>query len=157
MPACLLDSNVWLAAAFSEHPAHALAGGVLRSASAVEPALWCRATQQSFLRLASTPAITQAYGVPKATNGDAWAALQTFLALPQVDVIDEPPDLGRIWCQLGAIEQTAPKRWMDAYMVAFAIAARVSLISLDQDFRQFEPEGLTFQLLHADVRGEDSP
>jgi predicted nucleic acid-binding protein len=130
---------------------------VLRSTSAVEPALWCRATQQSFLRLASTPAITQACGVPMATNGDAWAALQTFMALPQVDVIDEPPDLGRLWCQLGAIEQTAPKRWMDAYLAAFAIAAGLPLISLDQDFRQFEQEGLTFQLLQADVRGEDAP
>jgi hypothetical protein len=38
------------------------------------------------------------------------------LALPQVDVIDEPPELGRHWCQLGAIEQAAPKRWMDAYL-----------------------------------------
>jgi len=74
-PACLLDSKVWLAAAFAEHPAHAVARGVLRTASAEEPALWCRATQQSFLRLASTPVITAAYNVPKATNGDAWAAL----------------------------------------------------------------------------------
>ena len=48
MPACLLDSNVWLAAAFAEHPAHAVARGVLRTASVEEPALWCRATQQSF-------------------------------------------------------------------------------------------------------------
>jgi uncharacterized protein len=101
--ACLLDSYVWLAAAFAEHPA-----------------LWCRATQQSFLRLASSPVITKAYGVQKATNRDAWAALQTFLALPQVDVIDEPPELGRTWCQLGAIELVAPKRWMDAYLAAFA-------------------------------------
>ena len=62
MPACLLDSNVWLAAAFAEHPAHAVSRRVLCSASADEPALWCRATQQSFLSLASTPVITQAYG-----------------------------------------------------------------------------------------------
>ena len=95
MPACLVDSNVWLAAAFAAHPAHAVARRVLLLASAEEPALWCRATQQSFLRLASMPVITQAYGVPKATNGDAWAALQAFLALPQVDVIDEPPEMGR--------------------------------------------------------------
>jgi len=107
------------------------------------------------LRLASTPVITQAYGVPKATNGDAWAAFQTFLALPQVDVIDEPPELGRSWCQLGAIEQAAPKRWMDAYLAAFAITAGLPLISLDQDFRQFEPEGLTLQLLQADGHPED--
>ncbi len=152
MPACLLDSNVWLAAAFAEHPAHAVARGELRMACAAEPALWCRATQQSFLRLASSPLITKAYGVPKATNGDSWAALQTFLALPQVDVIDEPPELWRYWRQLGAIEQVAPKRWMDAYLAAFAIAAGLPLISLDQDFRQFEREGLTFQLLQADGR-----
>lgn len=151
MPACLLDSNVWLAAAFAEHPAHAVARQLLRSVSAEEPALWCRATQQSFLRLASTPVITQAYGVPKATNGDAWAALQTFLALPQVDVIDEPPDLGRTWCQLGAIEQVAPKRWMDAYLAAFAITAGLALVSLDQDFRQFEREGLTLWLLRVPI------
>jgi toxin-antitoxin system PIN domain toxin len=156
VPACLLDSNVWMAAAFAKHPAHAVARRVLRTASAEEPALWCRATQQSFLRLACTPAITRAYGVPKASNGDAWAALQTFLALPQVDVIEEPPELGRTWCQLGAIEQAAPKRWMDAYLAAFAITAGLPLISLDQDFRQFEPEGLTLQLLQADGHGGDA-
>lgn len=157
MPACLLDSNVWLAAAFSEHPAHAVSRRVLCSASADEPALWCRATQQSFLRLASTPVITQAYGVPKTSNGDAWAALQTFLALPQVDVIDEPPELARTWSQLGAIEQAAPKRWMDAYLAAFAITAGLPLISLDQDFHLFEREGLTLKLLQSDGRPEDQP
>jgi uncharacterized protein len=157
VPACLLDSNVWLAAAFAEHPAHALARGVLRTASAEQPALWCRATQQSFLRLASTPVITRAYGVPKISNGDAWAALQTFLALPQVDVIVEPPELTRTWCELGAIEQVAPKRWMDAYLAAFAIAAGLTLISLDRDFRQFERQGLTLQLLQAGGHPEDHP
>ena len=64
MPACLLDSHVWLSAAFAEHQAHAVARGVLSTASVEEPALWCRATQQSFLRLASTPVITTAYDVP---------------------------------------------------------------------------------------------
>jgi predicted nucleic acid-binding protein len=92
----------------------------------------------------------------QASNGDAWAALQTFLALPQVDVIEEPPELGRTWCQLGAIEQAAPKRWMDAYLAASAITAGLPLISLDQDFRQFEPEGLTLQLLQADGHGGDA-
>ena len=123
MPACLLDVNVWLAAAFAAHPAHGAARRVLHAASAQEPALWCRATQQSFLRLASTPVITAAYGVVKATNADAWVALEAFLALPQVDVIDEPPELARHWRQLRAIEQGAPKRWMDAYLAAFAMAA----------------------------------
>lgn len=153
MPACLLDVNVWLAAAFAAHPAHGAARRVLHESSADEPALWCRATQQSFLRLASTPVITAAYGVAKATNADAWVALEAFLALPQVDVIDEPPELDRHWRQLGGIAQSAPKRWMDAYLAAFAMAAGLLLVSLDQDFRHFQPEGLSVQLLLADDRG----
>ena len=52
MPACLLDVSVWLAAGFAAHPAHGAARRVLDQVSADEPALWCRATQQSFLRLA---------------------------------------------------------------------------------------------------------
>ena len=155
MPACLLDVNVWLAAAIPAHPAHEAARRVVRKASANEPALWCRSTQQSFLRLASTPVITAAYNVPKATNAEAWAALQAFLALPQVDVIDEPPELWRHWCQLGAIGQAAPKRWMDAYLAAFAIASAIPLISLDKDFQQFVPEGLRFQLLLTDEPVEE--
>lgn len=153
MPACLLDVNVWLAAAFAAHPAHGAARCLLHEASAQEPALWCRATQQSFLRLASTPVITAAYGVVKATNADAWVALEAFLALPQVDVIDEPPELAPHWRQLGAIEQSAPKRWMDAYLAAFAMAAGVLLVSLDQDFSHFEQQGLIVQLLQADDYG----
>jgi len=86
-------------------------------------------------------------------NADAWVALQAFLALPQVDVIDEPPELARHWRQLGAIEQSAPKRWMDAYLAAFAIAGRLLLISLDRDFSSFERQGLTLQLLLADGSG----
>jgi toxin-antitoxin system PIN domain toxin len=145
---------VWLAAAFAAHPAHGVARRVLDQVSADEPALWCRATQQSFLRLASTPVITAAYGVAKATNADAWVALEAFLALPQVDVIDEPLGLARHWRQLSAIEQSAPKRWMDAYLAAFAMAAGVLFVSLDRDFSHFEPQGLKFQLLVADDSGD---
>jgi toxin-antitoxin system PIN domain toxin len=152
VPACLLDVNVWLAAAFAAHPAHGAARRVLHNASADEPALWCRATQLSFLRLASTPVITASYGVAKATNADAWVALEAFLALPQVDVIDEPPELARHWRQLGAIEQSTPKRWMDAYLAAFAMAAGVLLLSLDRDCSHFEEQGLTVQVLQVDHR-----
>jgi predicted nucleic acid-binding protein len=46
---------------------------------------------------------------------------------------------------------------MDAYLAALAIPAGLRLISLDQDFRQFEPERLVLQLLQADVRPGDQP
>jgi len=129
VPGCLLDVTVWLAAAFTAHPAHGSARHLLSHATAEAPAFWCRSTQQSFLRLASTPLITATYGVPKASNADAWVALEAFLALPQAKVMHEPPELWRHWCQLGAISETASKRWMDAYLAAFDLAAGVQLVS----------------------------
>lgn len=150
MPASLLDVNVWLAVGFEAHPAHLTARGALLQASGREPALWCRATQQSFLRLASNPVILAAYQVPRATNRDALAALQAFLALPQVDLAEEPPALEGLWWRLAGMAEAAPKRWMDAYLAAFAIAGSYRLISLDQDFRQFRSFGLDLLLLEAD-------
>jgi predicted nucleic acid-binding protein len=49
VPACLLDVNVWLATAFEAHPAHRTAQAVLVRSTPAAPALFCRATQQSFL------------------------------------------------------------------------------------------------------------
>ena len=157
MPACLLDVNVWLAAAFPAHPAHANSQKVLLEATPGSPALFCRATQQSFLRLVSTPAIFKAYRSDPITNRDALSALAAFAALPQVDLIEEPPELEALWWRLAGLEEAAPKRWMDAYLAAFAIPAGLRLISLDQDFRQFEPERLVLQLLQADGRPGDQP
>jgi predicted nucleic acid-binding protein len=89
VPACLLDVNVWLAAAFPALPAHANSQKVLLEATPGSPALFCRATQQSFLRLVSTPAIFKAYRSDPITNRDALSALAAFAALPQVDLIED--------------------------------------------------------------------
>jgi predicted nucleic acid-binding protein len=42
---------------------------------------------------------------------------------------------------------------MDAYLAAFAMAAGVLLVTLDQDFIHFEQQGLTLQLLQVDDGG----
>jgi toxin-antitoxin system PIN domain toxin len=151
VPACLLDTNVWLAAAFPAHPAHHRCQNVLLEATADTPALFCRATQQSFLRLVSTPAIFNAYRSDPITNQDALSALAAFAALPQVDLIEEPPDLQELWWRLAGLEEAAPKRWMDAYLAAFAIRGSLRMISLDRDFQQFLESGLDLRLLQADA------
>jgi len=73
------------------------------------------------------------------------------LALPSIRPMASPV----AW--RGAQRQAAPKRCMDAYLAAFAIPAGLRLISLDQDFLQFEPERLVLQLLQADGRPGDQP
>ena len=71
MPAYLFDTNLWLAAVFTSHPFHAVAQQALQQAKPDQPAVWCRATQQSFLRLLSTPAISKFYGADGLSNRDA--------------------------------------------------------------------------------------
>jgi toxin-antitoxin system PIN domain toxin len=151
VPACLLDGNVWLAAAFPAHPAHANSQKVLLEATPGSPALFCRATQQSFLRLVSTPAIFKAYRSDPITNRDALSALAAFAALPQVDLIEEPPELEALWWRLAGLEEAAPKRWMDAYLAAFAIRGSLRMISLDRDFEQFLGAQLDLVLLQVDA------
>ena len=146
MPASLFDTNVWLAAVFGTHPFHAVAQKCLSDATPGTPAVFCRSTQQSFLRLITTPALLAAYGAQGMTNRDAWAALDALLALPQVVERDEPPGTAATWRQLSALDAASPKVWMDAYLAAFAICGGMRLVTLDRDFSRFVPQGLSLQL-----------
>lgn len=147
MPASLFDTSVWLASLFPTHPFHAQARDQLQQATAAAPAVFCRATQQSFLRLASTPALLKAYGATGMTNRDAVAALGALMALPQVCERDEPAGCFAMWQQLAACDTASPKVWMDAYLAAFAICGGLRLVSLDQDFGNFEAQGLDLRLI----------
>lgn len=148
MPGSLFDTNVWLAAIFPTHPFHARAQQALQQATPALPAVWCRSTQQSFLRLATTPTLLKAYGAEGMTNRDALVVLDTLQALPQVALREEPPGVFALWCQLAGADTASPKVWMDAYLAAFAIAGGLTLVTLDRDFRNFVPQELDLVMLN---------
>ena len=148
MPGSLFDSNVWVAATFPAHPHHLRATQALLYTTSSEPAVFCRATEQSFLRLASTPALLRAFRAQGQTNRDALTALQVLLALPNVVQREEAPGTAPLWHRLSSRDAASPKVWMDAYLAAFAIRAGLRLVSLDRGFRTFEGEGLDLVLLH---------
>ncbi len=147
MPGYLLDTNVWLAAIFTTHPFHHLAEQTLQQATPAQPVAFCRATQQSFLRLATTPTLLKAYGAEGLTNRDALIALDALLALPQICFRDEPAGVFTLWRTLASCATASPKVWMDAYLAAFAIAGGLRLVTLDNDFKNFVPHGLDLSLL----------
>ena len=151
MPDALFDTRSWLAATFEQHPSHSVARQALRQATALQAAVFCRATQQSFLRLLSTATLAKAYGVVPLTNSAALLTLDNLQALPQVGWRDEPPGLFGVWRSLAGVNSASPKVWMDAYLAAFAIAAGLRLVSLDKDFTNFVPQGLDLLLLGAQV------
>lgn len=147
MPGSLFDTNVWLAAVFTSHPFHQPAQQKLQQATPAEPAVFCRATQQSFLRLASTPTLLKAYGATGLTNRGALVALGALLALPQVCERDEPPGTPALWHRLASYDTASPKVWMDAYLAAFAIGGGLCMVTLDQDFKNFTVHGLELILM----------
>jgi len=143
----LFDTNVWIAAIFSAHPFHSRAQTALAKRTAADPAVFCRSTQQSFLRLASTDALLEAYGARGLTNRDALVALSDLMALPQVCERPEPPGTVALWHRLAVRDTASPKLWMDGYLAAFALSGGLSLVSLDHDFKRFEKQGLDLILL----------
>lgn len=143
MQGCFLDTSVWIAWFFQKHPHHLLAADLLEERSASDPAWLSRATEQSFLRLATTAAVCRAYSSPAFTNIQATAALATWHAQLRVLCLDaEPEGTRELWLELASIPSASPKVWMDAYLAAFAIRADFPFATLDADFRRFEAAGL---------------
>lgn len=143
----LFDSNVWLSLTFSAHPHHDLAKRVFAEAGIANPACFCRAAQQSFLRLATAPGVLAAYGAEGFTNQDAVKLVQTLSGLPAVSTLEEPSGLETRWLELAGLPSASPKVWLDAYLAAFAILHGTELVTLDRDFRNFEKDGLELRLL----------
>ena len=134
----LADSNVWLALALSKHEFHSAAQRWLGRQSTREPALFCRSTQQSFLRLLTTQAVLAPYGLPPLSNQTAWSVYEGFLADQRIRWAEEPRGLGTTWKRLGKSSKASPKLWMDAYLAAFAMSGRYPLVTIDKAFRQFK-------------------
>lgn len=147
MQGALFDTSIWIALAFGNHPHHAAARAVFEEADAINPAVFCRATQQSFLRQLSSPRLQAIYGAITITNAAASQKWEELAAMAQVKFAEEPEGLDSLWRQLAMRNTASPKVWMDAYLAAFAICSGLRLVTLDGDFSTYVAHGLQLRLL----------
>jgi len=63
--------------------------------------------------------------------------IQRFVGLPGRQFKVRAPGVERLWKELAARGTASPKLWMDAYLAAFALAGRYSMVTTDAGFRQF--------------------
>jgi toxin-antitoxin system PIN domain toxin len=133
----LADSNVWLALVLSKHTFNTAAQAWLEMQTSTGIVLFCRSTQQSFLRLLTTQAVFARYGIPPLSNKAAWAMYESLLADKRMAWRDEPNGLEPIWKRLASGTKSSPKLWMDAYLAAFAMAGEYQLVTTDKAFKQF--------------------
>ena len=142
----LCDANVWLALALSRHVHHQESRRWFDSVAEPTSIVFCRATQQTLLRLLTNSAVLAPYGNRALTNAQAWKVYEAFAADDRVAMrVDEPIHLESHWKRLAARNTASPKLWMDAYLAAFAITADFALVTTDRAFQQFA--GLNLLLL----------
>jgi toxin-antitoxin system PIN domain toxin len=135
----LCDGNVWLALALSGHVHHGAARAWLDTVDAPASVAFCRATQQTLLRLLTNPAVLAPYGNPPLTNTAAWDLVSTFLADDRIVLwTEEPAGLETRWPTYARRDTASSKLWMDAYLAAFARSADARMVTTDGAFRQFE-------------------
>lgn len=150
MQGILVDTSLWVAAYFEEHEFFKPANHFISARSAKDPALFCRATEQSWLRLVTTPSLHRLYKAPTLTNRDAVAILSNWQSQDRVRCINaEPEGIRALWLELASVPFASPKVWMDSYLAAFAITGGLPFSTLDADFRRFEACGLKLNLLSA--------
>lgn len=135
----LCDTNVWLALALSRHVHHSAARAWLDTIEEAAAIHFCRATQQSFLRLLTDHTVLGAYGNAPLSNAEAWSAYAALLADERITMTDrEPGGLELQWKTFAVHPSASPKVWMDAYLAAFAFTGGFSLVTTDSDFRQYK-------------------
>lgn len=142
----LCDSNVWLALALSRHAHHAVAMDWFEGMETASSVVFCRSTQQTFLRLLTNAAVLAPYGNPPLTNRQAWEAYEALLTDDRVTFrVEEPRGVEAHWKRYAQRGTSSPKLWMDAYLAAFALACGYRMVTTDAAFKQFE--GLDLDLL----------
>ena len=130
----LPDVNVWPALTFDSHAHHPTAKSWFDALSS-QPCLFCRTTQQGFLRLATNGTV---FGTNALSLGEAWEKYDILQSDPYVSYIDEPAGVEPLWRDHTKKRSFSPKVWNDAYLAAFAQAANLEVVTFDRGFAQYQ-------------------
>jgi len=129
----LPDINVWLALAFEIHAHHRAAKAWFEGAEP-DSCVFCRLTQQGFLRLATNPAIFKGEAVAMDV---AWTCYDKLLEDERVYFMREPEGLEEAWRTYTWNRGYSHKVWNDAYLAAFAQVANLQIATFDRGFKQY--------------------
>lgn len=137
----LCDVNVLLALCYDGHVHHPQALTWLEGQDDFGVTL-CRNTQLGLLRLLSNPVVM---GQDACTLEQAWGVYDKILRDTRFEFITEPEGLEPFFRLYSSAGQVSPKLWQDAYLAAFARAAKLRLATFDRGFGNFK--GLQLTLL----------
>ena len=95
---------------------------------------FCRLTQLGLLRLLSAAAVMGPDGAK--SQQEAWKAYDSWLQDERIEFLDEPGELEIRFRAFTRSPQASPKDWADSYLLAFASAADLRMVSFDHALQQ---------------------
>lgn len=125
-----LDANVWLALIWDGHVHSHSAQHWFDELKDAEFS-FCRLTQLAVLRLLTTEAVM---GLDCQTMVGAWKLWDAVTADSRITLLPEP-GLDIEFRGLSQLPSRSPKVWADAYLLAFASAAGLTLVTFDRSLR----------------------
>lgn len=125
------DVNVWLALMWRRH-VHAERAQEWFDREADGRFFFCRITQMGVLRLLTTE---KALGVDVRTMAEAWKLWDAVTTDQRIALAAEPEGLERSFRKVSQLPTSSPKVWSDAYLLGFAEAAGLKLVTFDQGLK----------------------
>jgi len=135
----LCDVNLLLAVCYDRHIHHPAALAWLEQQDELSLVI-CRQTQLGLLRLLTNVSVM---GAEVCAFPQAWEIYETLMSDERFDFYAEPLGLEPYLRKYTQADRVSPKLWQDAYLAAFARAAKLHLATFDAGFRQFESLRLT--------------
>jgi uncharacterized protein len=132
--AALPDINVLLPLIYGAHAHHGAAVAWLDTIQTDGELILCRVSQLGLLRLLNNPT---AMAADVQSGVEVWETWDALMADRRFRFADEPQGFGAQFRLLSAAFAHQPKRWQDAYLAAFALAADMEVVTFDTGFRSF--------------------
>ena len=137
------DINVWVALTYDRHVHHIAARKWFENLAPMARLFFCRLTQLGLLRLLSAAAVMGPGEVK--SQQEAWKAYDRWLQDERIEFLDEPAGLETQFRALTRSPLASPKDWADSFLLAFASAADLRLVTFDQALRQKDANVLLLQ------------
>ena|SRR5579859_2424941 len=127
------DLNVWIALSLRAHEHNKAAWAWYRSLRAEEELVFCRLSQLGFLRLLTTESVAKQETL---TQVQAWEVYDGWIRNGGAVLVDEPFGIETELRFYTDRKTPSPKEWADSYLVAFAAAASLPLVTFDKGLSQ---------------------
>jgi len=129
----VVDANVWLALAFSDHVHHQKAKAWFEKQADASCAFF-RITQMALLRHLTN---SQIMGRFVQNQQDAWKSYDSLARDPRIVFLCEPPGSEVQFRRLTEAVSPSHALWTDGFLAAMAISGGLRLVTLDHGYRRY--------------------